>query len=102
MGELHLEVLVDRMMREFTVSANVGKPQVAYRETITVPVEKVEERYVRQTGGRGQYGHVIINLEPTGPGRRLRVRRQGRPAATSRASTSPPSTPASSRRWRAA
>jgi elongation factor G len=56
------------MMREFTVSANVGKPQVAYRETITVPVEKVEERYVRQTGGRGQYGHVIINLEPTGPG----------------------------------
>jgi elongation factor G len=68
MGELHLDVLVDRMMREFTVSANVGKPQVAYRETITVPVEKVEERYVRQTGGRGQYGHVIINLEPTGPG----------------------------------
>jgi elongation factor G len=68
MGELHLEVLVDRMMREFTVSANVGKPQVAYRETITVPVDKVEERYVRQTGGRGQYGHVIINLEPTGPG----------------------------------
>jgi elongation factor G len=68
MGELHLEVLVDRMTREFSVSANVGKPQVAYRETITVPVEKVEERYVRQTGGRGQYGHVIINLEPTGPG----------------------------------
>jgi elongation factor G len=68
MGELHLEVLVDRMMREFTVSANVGKPQVAYRETITVPVQKVEERYVRQTGGRGQYGHVIIDLEPTGPG----------------------------------
>ena len=68
MGELHLDVLVDRMMREFTVSANVGKPQVAYRETITVPVDKVEERYVRQTGGRGQYGHVIINLEPTGPG----------------------------------
>jgi elongation factor G len=50
------------------VSANVGKPQVAYRETITVPVQKVEERYVRQTGGRGQYGHVIIDLEPTGPG----------------------------------
>jgi elongation factor G len=68
MGELHLEVLVDRMTREFSVSANVGKPQVAYRETITEPVEKVEERYVRQTGGRGQYGHVIINLEPTGPG----------------------------------
>ena len=68
MGELHLEVLVDRMMREFSVAANVGKPQVAYRETITEPVEKVEERYVRQTGGRGQYGHVIISLEPTGPG----------------------------------
>ena len=68
MGELHLEVLVDRMMREFAVGANVGKPQVAYRETITEPVEKIEERYVRQTGGRGQYGHVVISLEPTGPG----------------------------------
>jgi elongation factor G len=68
MGELHLEVLVDRMLREFSVDANVGKPQVAYRETIRKPVEKVEERYVRQTGGRGQYGHVVINLEPTGPG----------------------------------
>ncbi len=68
MGELHLEVLVDRMMREFNVDAHVGKPQVAYRETITVPVEKVEQRYVRQTGGRGQYGHVVIGLEPTGPG----------------------------------
>jgi elongation factor G len=56
------------MIREFSVAANVGKPQVAYRETITVPVEKVEERYVRQTGGRGQYGHVVISLEPTGPG----------------------------------
>jgi elongation factor G len=68
MGELHLEVLVDRMMREFNVEAHVGKPQVAYRETITQPVEKVEQRYVRQTGGRGQYGHVVIGLEPTGPG----------------------------------
>jgi elongation factor G len=68
MGELHLEVLVDRMLREFKVDANVGKPQVAYRETITVPVEKVEMRYIRQTGGRGQYGHVVLNLEPTGPG----------------------------------
>ncbi|HEX2699219.1 MAG TPA: elongation factor G [Acidimicrobiales bacterium] len=68
MGELHLEVLVDRMLREFKVDANVGKPQVAYRETITHPVEKVEMRYVRQTGGRGQYGHVVLNLEPTGPG----------------------------------
>jgi len=68
MGELHLEVLVDRMLREFSVDANVGKPQVAYRETIRKPVEKVEGRYVRQTGGRGQYGHVVISLEPTGPG----------------------------------
>ena len=68
MGELHLDVLVDRMTREFSVAANVGKPQVAYRETITTPVESVEERYIRQTGGRGQYGHVVISLEPTGPG----------------------------------
>ena len=68
MGELHLEVLVDRMLREFKVDANVGKPQVAYRETIRKMVEKVEGRYVRQTGGRGQYGHVVISLEPTGPG----------------------------------
>ena len=68
MGELHLEVLVDRMLREFSVDANVGKPQVAYRETIRKKVEKVEEKYVRQTGGRGQYGHVVITVEPTGPG----------------------------------
>ncbi len=68
MGELHLEVLVDRMLREFAVDANVGKPQVAYRETIRKKVEKVEEKYVRQTGGKGQYGHVVITLEPTGPG----------------------------------
>jgi elongation factor G len=68
MGELHLEVLVDRMLREFSVDANVGKPQVAYRETIRKPVDKIEERYVRQTGGRGQYGHVVISAEPTGPG----------------------------------
>ncbi len=68
MGELHLEVLVDRMLREFKVDANVGKPQVAYRETIKNPVAKVETRYVRQTGGRGQYGHVVLDLSPTGPG----------------------------------
>jgi elongation factor G len=68
MGELHLEVLVDRMLREFAVDANVGKPQVAYRETVRKKVEKVEEKYVRQTGGKGQYGHVVITLEPTGPG----------------------------------
>jgi len=64
MGELHLEVIVDRMLREFKVEANVGKPQVAYRETIRKRVEKVESRFVRQTGGRGQFGHVVINLEP--------------------------------------
>ena len=68
MGELHLEVLVDRMLREFSVDANVGKPQVAYRETIRKKVEKVEEKYVRQTGGKGQYGHVVLTVEPTGPG----------------------------------
>src|SRR5438105_2007859 len=68
MGELHLEILVDRLVREFNVGANVGKPQVAYRETIRKPVHKVEGRFVRQTGGRGQYGHVYIDLEPTGPG----------------------------------
>ncbi|HLT97608.1 MAG TPA: elongation factor G [Acidimicrobiia bacterium] len=68
MGELHLEILVDRLMREFKVEANVGKPQVAYRETIGRAIEGVEGKYVRQSGGRGQYGHVVINLEPTGPG----------------------------------
>ncbi|MGH2573891.1 MAG: elongation factor G [Actinomycetota bacterium] len=68
MGELHLEVLVDRLTREFNVGANVGKPQVAYRETIRKAVRGVEVRYIRQTGGRGQYGHVVIDLEPTGPG----------------------------------
>jgi elongation factor G len=64
MGELHLEVLVDRMLREFNVDANVGKPQVAYRETVRKPAEKVEMKYVRQTGGKGQYGHVVITLQP--------------------------------------
>ena len=64
MGELHLEVIVDRLLREFNVDANVGRPQVAYRETIQERVEKIEGRFVRQTGGRGQFGHVVINLEP--------------------------------------
>jgi elongation factor G len=68
MGELHLEVLVDRIVREFGVGANVGKPQVAYRETIKNPKEKVEVRYVKQTGGKGQYAHCVIDIEPTGPG----------------------------------
>ena len=64
MGELHLEVIVDRLLREFSVDANVGRPQVAYRETIKRPVQKIVGRFVRQTGGRGQYGHVVINAEP--------------------------------------
>ena len=68
MGELHLEVLVDRLIREFNVGANVGKPQVAYRETIKQPVEKIEVRYVKQTGGKGQYAHCVVDAEPTGPG----------------------------------
>ena len=68
MGELHLEVLVDRMLREFRVRARIGRPQVAYRETITRPVPKAEMRYVKQTGGRGQYGHVVLELEPAEPG----------------------------------
>lgn len=67
MGELHLEIIVDRLLREFKVEANVGKPQVAYRETIRGKVES-EGKYIRQTGGRGQYGHVWINVEPQAPG----------------------------------
>src|SRR5207244_8052843 len=70
MGELHLEVLVDRMMREYKVEANVGRPQVSYRETVRGTAEKVEGRHVRQTGGSGQYGIVYINLEPA-PGERF-------------------------------
>jgi elongation factor G len=68
MGELHLEILVDRLTREFNVGANVGRPQVAYRETISKPVKDVELRYVRQTGGKGQFAVVEIDVEPTGPG----------------------------------
>src|SRR3954449_7614599 len=68
MGELHLEVLVDRMLREFSVDATVGKPQVAYRETITQAVEKHRYTHKKQTGGSGQYADVIITLEPAGPG----------------------------------
>ena len=68
MGELHLEVLVDRLIREFSVGANVGRPQVAYRETIRKPVEKHDTKYVKQTGGKGQYAHVVFKVEPTGPG----------------------------------
>jgi elongation factor G len=68
MGELHLEIIIDRMMREFSVEANVGKPQVAYRETIRKPAE-AEGKFIRQTGGRGQYGHVKIRLEPQPAGK---------------------------------
>jgi elongation factor G len=64
MGELHLEIIVDRLMREFKVEANVGRPQVAYREMVKKKVEKVDMKYARQTGGRGQYGHVVIDVEP--------------------------------------
>src|SRR5438094_6962720 len=69
MGELHLEILVDRMKREFGVEATVGKPQVAYRETIRSKVESVEGKFVKQSGGRGQYGHIVLTLEPLEPGK---------------------------------
>ena len=68
MGELHLEIIVDRMKREFKVEANVGRPQVAFRETVRKRVEDVEGKFIRQSGGKGQYGHVVINLEPGLPG----------------------------------
>ena len=69
MGELHLEILVDRLLREFKVQANIGQPMVAYREAITKTVNELEMKFVRQTGGRGQYGHVVINVAPNGPGK---------------------------------
>jgi elongation factor G len=69
MGELHLEILVDRMKREFGVEANVGKPQVAYRETIRSTAADVEGKFVKQSGGRGQYGHAVITLEPQAAGK---------------------------------
>jgi elongation factor G len=68
MGELHLEIIVDRLKREFKVEANVGRPQVAYRETIRKSAQNVEGKFIRQTGGRGQYGHVVINISPAEPG----------------------------------
>ncbi len=69
MGELHLEILVDRMKREFSVEATVGKPQVAYRETIRKTVENAEGKFIKQSGGRGQYGHVVLKVEPQAPGK---------------------------------
>ena len=98
MGELHLEIIVDRLMREFKVDANVGRPQVAYRETVSQPVEKIQGRFVRQTGGSGQYGDVIINLQPAAAWRRATSSSTRSSAARSRRSTSRPSTPASRRR----
>ncbi len=71
MGELHLEIIVDRMLREFKVEANVGKPQVAYRETIKKAVSDIEGKYIRQSGGRGQYGHVVMSFAPGEPGKGL-------------------------------
>jgi len=68
MGELHLEIIVDRLMREFGVDANVGKPQVSYRETITKEAQ-IEGKYIRQSGGRGQYGHVVVKFEPNDYGK---------------------------------
>jgi len=68
MGELHLEIIVERMRREFKVDANVGRPQVAYRETVRKRVEYIEGKFIRQTGGRGQYGHVVIHMAPGEPG----------------------------------
>jgi len=68
MGEVHLEIIIDRLKREFNVNANVGKPQVSFREAIQKSVEKIDEKFVRQSGGRGQYGHVVINVKPTSQG----------------------------------
>lgn len=68
MGELHLEIIVDRLRREFNVEANVGRPQVAYRETITKSIDRAEGKYIRQSGGKGQYGHVVLRIEPMPPG----------------------------------
>src|SRR4029078_803119 len=72
MGELHLEIIVDRLVREFSVAPSVAKPQVAYRETVRKKVEKIQGKFVRQTGGRGQYGDAVISLEPN-PGKGQQV-----------------------------
>lgn len=69
MGELHLDIIVDRLLREFKVEANVGKPQVAYRETITVPCD-IDSKYAKQSGGRGQYGHAKVRFAPLDPNSR--------------------------------
>ncbi len=104
MGELHLDVLVDRMRREFNVEANVGKPQVAYRETITKKVEKVDYTHKKQTGGSGQFAKVQIDIEPTRWRRRRRLRvRQRRHRWPHPARVHPlASTPAARRPWSSA
>ena len=99
MGELHLEIIVDRLKREFGVEANVGKPQVAYKETIRKPA-KGEGKYIKQTGGRGQYGHAKIELEPA-PGEGLRLRERHHRRLASPRSSSSPSKRASRKRWSA-
>ena len=101
MGELHLEIIVDRLLREFKVEANVGKPQVAYRETIRQKAE-AQGRFVRQTGGRGQYGDVWLEIEPARAGHGCRLREQAQGARPSRASTSRRSRRASRKRRRRA
>ena len=101
MGELHLEIIVDRMKREFKVEANVGKPQVAYRETIRAKVE-TEGKFVRQSGGRGQYGHVLAEARAERARQGLRVHQRHRRRRRCRANSSPRSTRASRKRWRPA
>ena len=101
MGELHLEIIVDRMKREFKVEANVGKPQVAYRETIRAKVEQ-EGKFVRQSGGRGQYGHVWITLEPSRSPAKATSSSTPSSAAPCRRNTFRPSTRASRKRPRTA
>jgi len=98
MGELHLEIIVDRMMREFKVDANIGRPQVAYRETIKKRVEKVEGKFIRQSGGKGQYGHCVINLQPSEPGQGF-VFEDKIVGGTIPVSSSDPSSRASRKRW---
>jgi elongation factor G len=73
MGELHLEIIVDRMKREFKVEATVGKPQIAYRETVTAPAAQAEGKFIRQSGGKGQYGHVVVKIEPNEKGKGVEV-----------------------------
>ena len=105
MGELHLEIIRDRMFREFKVDANAGKPQIAYRETITEPADG-EGKFIKQSGGRGQYGHVIVKVQPNERGKGIDDREQGRRRHHSRRNTSRPARRGSKKRcstaWSAA